>query len=127
MTTVAGRDASLDEFRRDTIKHKGAILGFLAPFVILFAATYLVPVGYAVYESFQKVVRIDAYSPPTARFGGLEQYERVLQSSEFWRSILRVLELAAVQIPIMLGLALLFALLLDSPVVKGKRFFRLAY
>jgi multiple sugar transport system permease protein len=32
-----------------------------------------------------------------------------------------------VQVPIMLGLALLFALLLDSKVVKGKTFFRLTY
>jgi len=32
-----------------------------------------------------------------------------------------------VQVPVMLGLALLFALLLDSPLVKGKRFFRLAF
>lgn len=127
MTEAATQSASLDGLRRDTIRHKGAIVGFLAPFLILFAATYLVPVGYAVYQSFQKVVRVDLYSPPTSRFGGLEQYQRVLESSEFWQSILRVLELAAVQMPIMLGLALLFALLLDSPVVKGKTFFRLAY
>ena len=127
MTEAATQSASLDGLRRDTIRHKGAIVGFLAPFMILFAATYLVPVGYAVYQSFQKVVRVDLYGPSTSRFGGLEQYQRVLESSEFWQSILRVLELAAVQMPIMLGLALLFALLLDSPVVKGKTFFRLAY
>ena len=33
----------------------------------------------------------------------------------------------AVQVPVMLGLALLLALLLDSPLVKGKKFFRLAF
>ncbi|MEV9423170.1 sugar ABC transporter permease, partial [Klebsiella quasipneumoniae] len=32
-----------------------------------------------------------------------------------------------VQVPVMLGLALLFALLLDSPLLRGKRFFRLAF
>jgi multiple sugar transport system permease protein len=32
-----------------------------------------------------------------------------------------------VQVPIMLGLALLFALLLDSPLLRGKKFFRLAF
>src|SRR3712207_8039820 len=31
------------------------------------------------------------------------------------------------QVPVMLGLALLLALLLDSGLVKGKRFFRLAF
>ncbi len=32
-----------------------------------------------------------------------------------------------VQVPVMLGLALLFALLLDSPLLRGKKFFRLAF
>ena len=48
-------------------------------------------------------------------------------SSDFWTSVLRVLLFGIVQVPVMLGLALLFALLLDSPLVKGKKFFRLAY
>ena len=33
----------------------------------------------------------------------------------------------AVQVPVMLGIALVLALLLDSPLVKGKKFFRLAF
>jgi multiple sugar transport system permease protein len=41
--------------------------------------------------------------------------------------VLRVLEFGVVQVPIMLGLALIFALLLDSPLLRGKRFFRLAF
>jgi multiple sugar transport system permease protein len=127
MTTIALETAAADEFRKDTVRHKKAIVGFLAPFAILFAATYLVPIGYAVYQSFLKVERASVYSAPSQHFGGFEQYSRVFQSPEFWHSILRVLELAAVQMPVMLGLALLFALLLDSPVVKGKTFFRLAF
>ncbi|HEX5857987.1 MAG TPA: sugar ABC transporter permease, partial [Microbacterium sp.] len=39
----------------------------------------------------------------------------------------RVLIFGIVQVPVMLGLALLFALLLDSPLLRGKRFFRLAF
>jgi multiple sugar transport system permease protein len=38
-----------------------------------------------------------------------------------------VLLFGVVQVPVMLGLALLFALLLDSPLLRGKRFFRLAF
>lgn len=33
----------------------------------------------------------------------------------------------AVQVPVMLGLALVFALLLDSPLIRGKKFYRLAF
>ncbi|WP_316316750.1 carbohydrate ABC transporter permease, partial [Clavibacter michiganensis] len=44
-----------------------------------------------------------------------------------WGSVLRVLLFGIVQVPVMLGLALVFALLLDSPLLRGKRFFRLAF
>lgn len=112
---------------RDPIKHKRAILGFLAPFGVLFALFYLVPVGYAIYQSFLKIQREGAWGVPETVFGGLAQYKLVLESNEFWSSILRVLLYFIVQVPIMLGLALIFALLLDSTVLKGKKFFRLAF
>jgi multiple sugar transport system permease protein len=115
MTTIALETAAADEFRKDTVRHKKAIVGFLAPFAILFAATYLVPIGYAVYQSFLKVERASVYSAPSQHFGGFEQYSRVFQSPEFWHSILRVLELAAVQMPVMLGLALFFRLAFFVP------------
>jgi multiple sugar transport system permease protein len=123
-TARPGKSAKLG---RDPIKHKRAILGFLAPFGVLFALFYLVPVGYAVYQSFLKIQREGAWGAPETVFGGLAQYKLVLESNEFWSSILRVLLYFIVQVPIMLGLALIFALLLDSTVLKGKKFFRLAF
>ena len=136
MTTSAAGPVALEEATarpaklgrdRDPIKHKRAILGFLAPFGVLFALFYLVPVGYAVYQSFLKIQREGAWGVPETVFGGLAQYKLVLESNEFWSSILRVLLYFIVQVPIMLGLALIFALLLDSTVLKGKKFFRLAF
>ena len=123
-TARPGKSAKLG---RDPIKHKRAILGFLAPFGVLFVLFYLVPVGYAVYQSFLKIQREGAWGVPETVFGGLAQYKLVLESNEFWSSILRVLLYFIVQVPIMLGLALIFALLLDSTVLKGKKFFRLAF
>lgn len=123
-TARPGKSAKLG---RDPIKHKRAILGFLAPFGVLFALFYLVPVGYAIYQSFLKIQREGAWGVPETVFGGLAQYKLVLESNEFWSSILRVLLYFIVQVPIMLGLALIFALLLDSTVLKGKKFFRLAF
>lgn len=134
MTTSQAGPVALEEatarpakLGRDPIKHKRAILGFLAPFGVLFALFYLVPVGYAVYQSFLKIQREGAWGVPETVFGGLAQYKLVLESNEFWSSILRVLLYFIVQVPIMLGLALIFALLLDSTVLKGKKFFRLAF
>jgi multiple sugar transport system permease protein len=113
--------------RRDPVKHKTALLMFLGPFLALFTLFYLVPVGYAIYQSFQKTVRHGAFGAPETVFGGLAQYKQVLQDGEFWSSIVRVLEYFIVSVPIMLGFALIFALLLDSPLLRGKKFFRLSF
>ncbi len=104
-----------------------AILIFVLPFGVLFLAFYLVPIGYAVYESLLVIKREGTFGPPTQVFGGLSQYVLVFQNSDFWSSIGRVLLFGVIQVPVMLALALLFALLLDSPLLKGKKFFRLAF
>ena len=109
------------------VQHKGAILAFVLPFGALFALFYLVPIGYAIYQSLLVIEREGTFGQATQVFGGLTQYILVFQNGPFWASIGRVLAFGAVQVPIMLGLALVFALLLDSPLVRGKKFFRLAF
>ena len=108
-------------------RYRGAIAIFVLPFGVLFAAFYLAPILYAVYQSLLKIQRQGTFGAPTLVFGGLSQYLLVFQDAEFWGSIARVLLFGVVQVPVMLGLALLFALLLDSPLLRGKRFFRLAF
>jgi multiple sugar transport system permease protein len=108
-------------------RNLSAILILVVPFGVLFLAFYIVPIIYAIWESLQVIHRSGTYGPPVTAFGGLSQYVLVFQNSEFWASIGRVLLFGVIQVPIMLGLALLFALLLDSPLLKGKKFFRLAF
>jgi multiple sugar transport system permease protein len=112
---------------RPRVQHKRAILIFVLPFGALFALFYLVPIGYAIYESLLVIKREGTFGAATEVFGGFSQYVLVFQNGPFWQSVGRVLAFGAVQVPIMLGLALLFALLLDSPLVRGKKFFRLAF
>ncbi|MBO0884161.1 MAG: sugar ABC transporter permease, partial [Mycobacterium sp.] len=101
---------------------------FLLPFGLLFAAMMLAPIGYAVYESFLKLHRTGlGLSKPTAVFAGLSNYVTALGDKNFLMSILRVLLLGVVQVPIMLGLALLLALLLDSRSARFKRSFRVIF
>jgi multiple sugar transport system permease protein len=109
------------------IPHKGAILAFVLPFGILFALFYLVPIGYAIYQSLLVIEREGTFGEAREVFGGLTQYILVFQNGPFWQSVLRVLAFGVVQVPVMLILALVFALLLDSPLLRGKRFFRLAF
>jgi multiple sugar transport system permease protein len=109
------------------VRHRGAIAIFVGPFALLFGLFYVVPIGYAIYQSLLTVQREGTFGKATQVFGGLTQYIQVFQNEAFWSSVLRVLGFGLVQVPVMLGFALLLALLLDSPLVKGKRFFRLAF
>jgi len=113
--------------RRQPVRHKRAIAIFIVPFAALFTVFYLLPIGWAVYQSLLVVQRDGTFGPPVEVFGGLQQYILVFQNDVFWSSVGRVLLFGAVQVPVMLGFALVLALLLDSPLVKGKRFFRLAF
>jgi multiple sugar transport system permease protein len=113
--------------KRPRIQHRRAILLFVAPFGVLFALFYAIPVGYAVYESLLVIERDGTFGEAKEVFGGFAQYVQVFQNGPFWESITRVLLFGVVQVPVMLGLALIFALLLDSPLLRGKRFFRLAF
>ncbi|MFV2020877.1 carbohydrate ABC transporter permease [Micromonospora sp. LOL_023] len=113
--------------RRTPVPHKGAIAMFVAPFGVLFALFYAVPIGYAVVQSLYVVERTGTFGPAREVFGGLAQYQRVFADGPFWSSIGRVLLFGVVQVPVMLGVALLLALLLDSNLVRGRRFFRLAF
>lgn len=121
------RGAKVPRGPRRRTAHKGAIAVFVGPFSVLYLLFYLIPIGYAIWQSMLVVERDGLYGTPRTVFGGLQQYILVFQNAPFWESVGRVLLFGVVQVPIMLGLALVFALLLDSPVLKGKRFFRLAF
>ncbi|MFE1250830.1 carbohydrate ABC transporter permease [Streptomyces sp. NPDC058735] len=101
---------------------------FLLPFFVPFVLFTLLPVGYAFYQSLLKTERTGGtFGRKTTVFAGLDQYKEVLGDAEFLGSVGRVLVFGLVQIPVMLLLALVLALLLDSTVARLKRFFRIAY
>ncbi|MFJ4783860.1 carbohydrate ABC transporter permease [Streptomyces sp. NPDC088794] len=104
----------------------GTIVAFLTPFFLPFILFYLVPVGYALWQSFRVVRRSGGqYGTSYTTFGGFHQYAQVFQNDEFWSSIGRIGLFGIVQVPVMLFLALIMALLLDSPLLKLKSFFRI--
>jgi multiple sugar transport system permease protein len=103
-------------FHRD---NKGWI--FVGPFLAVFALTFLAPIGYAIYLS---LFREQAFFGGTV-FVGLDNYIDVIQDSKFWEAFGRVLLFLVVQVPIMLVLALLAALAIDSARLHGANFFRI--
>jgi multiple sugar transport system permease protein len=102
---------------------------FLAPGIVMFTAFLLVPIGYTIWASLQKV-KVSGLGlgrgGRTLVFAGFENYRNVLTDAEFWDSVLRVLLYGAILVPAMLGLALVFALLLDWPWTRLRRFSRIA-
>jgi multiple sugar transport system permease protein len=114
---------------RRTARRYLAPYAFVAPALAVFIAIIAVPIGYAVYLSLQKThvsgLGLGAGSR-TQVFAGLSNYTSGLSDPEFLASLERVVVYSVILVPVMLGLALLFALLLDTPRVKLRRFARLS-
>lgn len=101
---------------------------FILPFGVLFLLFFLIPIVYAINQSLFRSERSGlGLGAPTIDFNGLGNYLDVFHDPNFFTGVGRVLLFGVVQVPIMLGLALLLALLLDSTVVRFKSFFRLAF
>ncbi|CAG4931710.1 unnamed protein product, partial [Acidithrix sp. C25] len=115
---------------KDKSSKMGAPLAFMSPFLLLFAIFFLLPIGYAIYESLLQIKVSGLGIGPnstTTQFAGLANYAKVLANASFISGVGRVLEFGIVQVPIMLILATTLALLLDSASVYLKRFFRLVF
>jgi multiple sugar transport system permease protein len=100
---------------------------FLMPAMVLFAGTFGAPILYALYLSFRRVKVEGLGLVPGSRtehWAGLANYRSALTDDAFVSSVGRVLVYGAVLVPTMLGMALLFALLLDSGRARGKTFSR---
>ncbi|WP_197517419.1 carbohydrate ABC transporter permease [Microbacterium karelineae] len=104
------------------------IKGFLftVPFFAGFALVFVIPFIYALVESLFAQKRSGSGLGGAVRtFVGFDNFALGFSDGDFWESIVRVGLFAAVQIPIMLGLSLVAALLLDSTVGRQAQFFRL--
>ncbi|KUL23034.1 carbohydrate ABC transporter permease [Streptomyces regalis] len=103
---------------------KGA--AFTVPFQLGFVFLYLLPIGYAVYQSlFLEKSSGLGLGGATTEFVGLDNYGKGLTDSAFMTSILRVVLFACVQIPFMLLISLLLALFLDAVTAKAAGRFRI--
>src|SRR5579884_2770278 len=101
---------------------------FILPFGLLFIVFFLAPIVYTLYQSLFHYQRSGlGLTGSSVGFGGLSNYANVLSDPKFYSSVGRMLLYGIVQVPVMLILALVLALLLDSAVVRFKAFFRLAF
>ncbi|WP_424945117.1 carbohydrate ABC transporter permease [Cellulomonas shaoxiangyii] len=95
--------------------------GFVGPFMAVFALVFLAPIAYSLWISLFRTQLVGGTT-----FVGLENYQRALEDPQFWSALGRVTVFLAVQVPVMLGIALLVALALDSGRLYGRDFFRIS-
>lgn len=94
---------------------------FMWPFAVIFVFVNVIPVFYAIYLSFYQNKMIGGNV-----FVGFANYAQLFRDQQFWSSVRRVALFTIVQVPIMLFLAALIALALDSMRLHGMRFFRIS-
>lgn len=93
---------------------------FVMPFFLVFIAMLIVPLFYSGYLSFFATRLIGGTS-----FVGFENYVKTFTDQLFLGGLGRTALFLVIQVPIMLGLALFFALALDSGRVRGSKAVRL--
>lgn len=93
----------------------------ITPFVVVFIAMVIAPLVYAGFLSLFQTRLIGG-----EQFVGLANFGKALTDPVFLTGVGRVTVFLLVQVPIMLGLALFFALAIDSGRLRGSRFSRLA-
>ncbi|MDT0270222.1 sugar ABC transporter permease [Streptomyces sp. DSM 44915] len=100
----------------------------LAPALVLFAAFVAIPIGYSLFLSTQglRIVDEGVFGIRSEVFVGLANYTQVLADGDFWAGFGRLTLYGLIAVPLTLGLALLFALLLDNASSRARRFSRTA-
>ena len=101
----------------------------LAPFLALFILTFLLPIVVAIGSSFTKVTRRGLFGEEgvTSEFAWFSNYAQALADGNFIASIGRMLLFGVVQVPVMIVLCTVLALMLESASAKWPGFFRAAY
>jgi len=128
-TSSTGQGRRRESRRRESrsgLKYAPYILAL--PFAALFVALRIIPIGYAVVESFFKTRGSGlGLGAPTTSFAGFGNFAEVLTKNYFWSGVGRVLLYGIVQVPVKMALAMALALILDSGLVRFRRTFRFAY
>jgi len=107
--------------RRSIHRQTGTGLLFVAPFTVLLVAFLLFPLGYAFKLSLYRSTLIGGDV-----FSGLGNYQDVWADPEFRQGVVRVVIFGLVQTPVMIGVALIAALMIDAITSRFTKFFRLA-
>ena len=120
-TVTAPASTRIPGGRRKRSGNRHGLTGFLftVPFMVLFLFAFIAPLVYALYLSLYREQLVGGNT-----FVGLDNYTEGLKDSQFIDGITRVALYMLIQVPPMLILALVFALIIDSGKVWFPKLFR---
>ncbi|MGE5613153.1 MAG: carbohydrate ABC transporter permease [Bacillota bacterium] len=95
---------------------------FLSPFIVFFVTFRLWPIIWSLYISFFNYNGINVF-----KFVGFENYISLLKDDTFRKAVVNTLFFVIVYNAIMISLALIFAVLLSSAFVNGRKIYRSIY
>lgn len=90
----------------------------IAPIVVIFALFMVYPILRSLYLSFFELVS------GSYEFVGFQNYVTLFKDETFWKSLFNTFIFLIVQVPIMIGGALLIAVAIEQKFIKGRAFFR---
>lgn len=100
---------------------------FIAPFVIVFLVFLVAPIIVGVVNSlYSRQSSGLGFGGSSIDFVGFDNFIRAFADTDFLLGFPKVLLYGAIQVPVMMIIAAVLALLFDSALVKAKRFFQFA-
>lgn len=117
-TPLSGEQTAKPSRWREIAKSRWAYV-FISPFFIMYAIFGLYPLLLSVYLSLGEWKGVGPI-----QFIGLENFSRLIADKVFWQSMANGAILFLLYVPVMLFLALVLAVILNSGRVKGFQFFR---
>ena len=118
---AAGPSAPVRTKRAVNLRQAATGWLFVLPFVVLLVAFLLLPMAYAFKISLYRSTLIEGEV-----FAFFDNYKQAIDDPLVRQGVVRVLIFGLVQTPVMIGIALLAALLIDAATSRFSRFFRLA-
>jgi len=121
-SAIAGRDRPKPSLWRQARANPWSYV-YLAPMGVLLFAFIIYPsfasLGYTLYTW-------NGVGAPTA-FVGLDNFRQVIADPVFWQSFAHTFTYAGVLVPVQITLALILALVLNNPRLRGRTFYRAVY
>ncbi len=107
--------------RIETVSHRAAWI-FLAPFLLIVLVFVLYPLAQSTVLAFQQT-----YGPGTKTFVGTDNFTNMMTDPVFWTAVRNTVVYALGSLFIQLPLALMLAMALNSPKLRGRGLYRLIF